>query len=85
MIRTQIQLPEDLYLEAKRLCEAREVSMAELARRGLEHMVTVLNSKDRATPWAPPQPQALGWAGLSEEELKRVAQEGSAERDAVER
>ena len=43
MIRTQIQLPEDVYLEAKRLCEAREVSMAELARRGLEDMVTVLH------------------------------------------
>ncbi|MCH7224893.1 antitoxin [Haloferula sp. A504] len=85
MIRTQIQLPESLYREAKQLCEARELSMAELARRGLEHMVMVLNSKEKATPWAPPQPQALGWAGFSEEKLKSVAQEGSTEQNAVER
>lgn len=79
MIRTQIQLPEDLYHEAKRLCEAREVSMAELARRGLEHMVTVLNRGSKDTRWSPPAPQALGWDGLSEEELKRIAQEGNTE------
>ncbi|MBU6179813.1 MAG: ribbon-helix-helix protein, CopG family [Verrucomicrobia bacterium] len=32
MIRTRIQLPDDLYAEAKQLCEEREMSISELAR-----------------------------------------------------
>jgi len=76
MIRAQIQLPEDLYREAKRLCEEREMSLAELARRGVEHMVIVLNRSRKGTPWHPPEPQSLGWSGLTDEEIKRIAQEG---------
>ena len=84
MIRAQIQLPEELYREAKRLCEEREMSLAELARRGVEHMVTALNRGRKQTPWLPPQPQPLGWSGLSEQEIKRIAQEGSSEMQAAE-
>lgn len=36
MTRTQIQLPNELYLRAKRFAAARELSLAELTRRGLE-------------------------------------------------
>ena len=36
MTRTQIQLPNDLYRRAKRFAEEREISLAELMRRGLE-------------------------------------------------
>lgn len=81
MTRTQIQLPDDLYAEAKQLCEEREMSFAELARRGIEHMMNVLNSGKRNEVWLPPMPQSLGWTGLSDEELKRLAQEGSTERE----
>lgn len=70
MTRKQIQIPDDLYQEAKRLCDEREMSFAELARRGIAHMVTVLNHGKKDTPWLPPAPQALGWSNLSEEELK---------------
>ena len=83
MTRKQIQLPDDLYQEAKRLCDEREMSLAELARRGIEHMVTVLNRGKKDTPWLPPTPQSLGWSELSEEELKRLAQEGSTEIEAA--
>ena len=31
MIRTQIQLPDEVYARAKRVCEAREIPLAELA------------------------------------------------------
>jgi hypothetical protein len=85
MIRAQIQLPDELYHEAKRLCEKREMSLAELARRGVEHMVTVLNRGRKEAPWLPPQPQSLGWNDLTEEEIKRIAQEGSTEQEASER
>ena len=40
MIRTQIQLPDELYARAKRLAEAREMSLAELARRGIESLLS---------------------------------------------
>ena len=44
MIRTQIQLPDDLYRRAKRFGAAREMSLAEMTRRGLELLL------DRAAP-----------------------------------
>ena len=42
MIRTQIQLPDELYKRAKALAADREISLAELVRNGLEHMLTAL-------------------------------------------
>lgn len=36
MIRTQIQLPDELYRRAKLVAEQREISLAEMTRRGLE-------------------------------------------------
>ena len=36
MIRTQIQLPDELYERAKRFSGAREMSLAEAVRRALE-------------------------------------------------
>lgn len=36
MTRTQIQLPDELYERAKRFGSARELSLAEMTRRGLE-------------------------------------------------
>lgn len=36
MTRTQIQLPDELYERAKRFASERELSLAEITRRGLE-------------------------------------------------
>lgn len=36
MTRTQIQLPDELYQRAKRFAARRELSLAEMTRRGLE-------------------------------------------------
>ena len=41
MTRTQIQLPDDVYERARKVCESREISMAELARRGFEYMLSI--------------------------------------------
>ena len=49
MIRTQIQLPNELYQRAKAFASARELSLAELARRGLELFL------DRFPDTTPPQ------------------------------
>lgn len=36
MVRTQIQLPDELYNRAKQLAKDREMTLAEVIRRGLE-------------------------------------------------
>jgi hypothetical protein len=37
----QIQLPDETFARSKKLCEAREMSLAELARRGNEYILSV--------------------------------------------
>jgi predicted transcriptional regulator len=61
MTRTQIQLPDALYAQVKRIAERHETSLAELVRRGLEHMVRVYRaSEDADRDWCLPEPLALG-------------------------
>jgi hypothetical protein len=61
MVRTQIQLPDSLHARAKRLAERQEMSLAELVRRGLEHMLRVYRAGDAvAAEWQPPEPVGLG-------------------------
>ncbi len=80
MTRTQIQLPDDVFAKAKKVCEAREISMAELARRGIEYILSVYAQDPGAVDdWQLPQPRNLGWRGLSHEEIKVQAQLTNAE------
>jgi len=75
MTRTQIQLPDDVFAKAKKLCEAREISFAELARRGIEYILSVYAQEPGSQDdWQPPKPRNLGWKGLSHEEIKEQAQ-----------
>lgn len=41
MTKTQIQMPDYLYREAKRVAEQYEMSMAEVVRRGLERVIAI--------------------------------------------
>lgn len=54
MIKTQIQLPEQLYQQAKRIAEQREWSLAEVIRRGIEHMALLYPIKQTTAPWRLP-------------------------------
>ena len=75
MTRTQIQLPDDVYARARKVCKSREISLAELARRGLEYILSVYAAGPEATgEWQPPKPRRLGWKGLSDAEIKEQAQ-----------
>ena len=75
MTRTQIQLPDETFARAKKLCEAREISLAELARRGIEYILSVYSTEQEAKQeWHPPTPRKLGWMGLSDAEIKQEAQ-----------
>ena len=81
MIRTQIQLPDETFARAKKVCEAREISLAELARRGIEYILSVYSTESDANlEWHPPKPRKLGWRGLTDAELKIEAQMTNTER-----
>ena len=80
MIRTQIQLPDDIYNQAKEICKTREISFAELARRGLEYILTVYTKPSEApSEWELPKPRKMGWNGMDDVELKDHAQMISGE------
>ena len=61
MTRTQIRLPDALHLQAKGVAERHEISLAELVRRGLEHMIRLYRVDQETDPgWRLPEPLALG-------------------------
>src|SRR5258707_1051201 len=90
MVKTQVQIPDHLYREAKRVAGEYEMSFAEVVRRGLEKVTVAYPPRRRNESWSPPKPRKLGWKGLSVAEFYRllrnpvvVARPLSAE-DAVE-
>jgi len=86
MIRTQIQLPDETFARARKVCEAREISLAELARRGIEYILSVYGPEPEAKrEWQPPKPRKLGWKGLGDAEMKLEAQMTRAERSFTRR
>lgn len=54
MIKTQVQLPDELYHTAKAIAEQREWSLAEVVRRGLEHMALAYPVRASKEPWELP-------------------------------
>lgn len=73
MIRTQIQLPDELYREAKRIAAEQEISLAEVLRRGLEHMQRIYPPRRNHRPWHPPEPTGLGQFQAPEEHWRELA------------
>lgn len=76
MIKTQIQLPDELYHALKRVAAAKEWSLAETLRRGAEQFLQQFPDPSRGTPsvsdWEPPRSATCGWKGLSPEELQET-------------
>lgn len=73
MIRTQIQLPDELYSEAKRIAAEQEISLAEVLRRGLEHMRRIYPPRTNDHPWQPPTPVGLGQFQAPEKRWRELA------------
>jgi hypothetical protein len=75
MVKTQIQIPDHLYREAKRIAAEYEMSFAEVVRRSLERTVTAY-PKRASTGWLPPVPRDLGQrCKLDDDELRLLANE----------
>jgi hypothetical protein len=54
MIKTQVQIPDHLYREAKRIADEYELSFAEVVRRGLERLIPAFPRRDGAGAWSLP-------------------------------
>lgn len=60
MQRTQIQLPDHLYEASRALANRKEISFAELVRRGLEYLIaTSPDLHDSGGNWQLPPPRDL--------------------------
>jgi hypothetical protein len=76
MVKTQVQIPDHLYREAKRVAAENEMSFAEVVRRGIEQIVRRFPSGRRpAAQWRPPKPQDLGRALAPEDEWTALSHE----------
>ena len=69
MVKTQVQFPDHLYDEAKRIADENEMSFAEVVRRGLESIVRDYPA-GRAAPrrWKLPPGRRMGQPLLPENE-----------------
>ncbi len=76
MIKTQVQIPEDLFRRAKAVAAEREWSFAEVVRRGLEY-VTEVNPAGRLPggEWKLPKPASLGRPRLPEDRWTEACHE----------
>jgi hypothetical protein len=75
MVKTQVQIPDHLYKEAKRVADEYEMSFAEVVRRGLEKITTSYPPRKASEKkWSPPKPRVLGLRNLTNEQLKDAAQ-----------
>lgn len=69
MVKTQVQIPDALFREAKRLAAENEMSFAEVVRRGLEEIIKHHPpGRTRAESWTLPRPFDLGATLAPEEE-----------------
>ncbi len=76
MVKTQIQLPDTLYGEAKRIAHEREISFAEVVRRGVEYVVRIYPPlADETKTWRRPVPVHLGAFHASPEAWRDLANE----------
>ena len=75
MMKTQIQLSDALYRDLKRLAAAKEWSLAETIRRAAEQFLArhPAAAAPPSPPWCPPVSDAVGWRGLSHQEVREAA------------
>lgn len=80
MTRTQIQLPDELYQRAKAFAAARELSLAEMTRRGLELFLARYPELPRAhQEWQLPRVNA-GGIKVPLAQLRKFAAEDESKR-----
>ncbi len=85
MTRTQIQLPDELYQRAKAFAAQRELSLAEVTRRGLELFLDRFPSTEPAPgAWTLPRVDA-GGIKVPLETFRDIAADDESKRSLVDR
>ena len=80
MTRTQIQLPDELYRRAKAFAEQRELSLAEVARRGIELFIARFPAETApGREWKLPQIDG-GGLKVALEQLREISAQEEATR-----
>lgn len=82
MKRTQVQLPDPLYAEVKRVAALQDWSITEVLRRGAEYIVGCYPPDKADGEWAPPAPRRLGeflapverWRELANDPSERLGE-----------
>ena len=77
MVKTQIQLTDELYRDLKRLAGRKQWSLAETLRRGAEALLERYAEPEvvHPAPWQPPTSGSAGWRGLTAERLRDLVGE----------
>ena len=70
MKRTQVQIPEPLYAEVRRIAEAKEWSISEVFRRAAEQFVA--ESPSGAVGWEFPEPRRMGKAKITSDRWREL-------------
>lgn len=79
MVRTQIQLPNELYRRVKRVAAAQRWTLAETMRRAAERMLESYSPKRLASPDSQlPAPIALGKFLSDAEDWRELANAGAS-------
>lgn len=74
MVKTQIQVPEELFREIRSFAKTRGWSLAETFRRGAELLLEVYGGNPISpSTWTPPVSSSVGWKGLTDEQLRDAA------------
>ena len=60
MKRTQVQIPEPLYGQVKRVAELKDWSISEVFRRAVEDLVAQFPAVKKPGKWELPKPRNLG-------------------------
>jgi len=78
MIKTQIQIPDELYRQIKAFSRQREWSLAETFRRGAEQLVQQYPTSINNQKWTPPKPMRRGSKEIDNDTLKKLSQPQSS-------
>jgi hypothetical protein len=78
MKRTQVQIPDPLYREVKRVARLRDWSVSEVFRRAAEQLVAQYPDDKHPGDWALPEPREMGVPLVPPEEWRDVIADDEA-------
>lgn len=80
-MRTTIELPDDIFKQAKLRAVQEGTSLRSLIVRALSHELQTATAKPSAPSWSPPKARhGMGWKGFDDKQIKEIMRD---EIDAV--